>query len=394
MSSLDFVRPGYKNNGITVQVICCEDQKFLMYFRRSINIFFQKASVQCLLFLFLSFAAGNAEERTYQNRLTRIQNPKPLLADFPKWVEPIRETNRFEGPILVYDKDADLSVRAWRYSYKAHGIIEMPNRLRAKNTAVILVHPWGIDDGQGWKTPEPAGVCDFCTPQKNHLAGKHTRKVINPFLKSVRKKVGLVAYSMPGNETSIHKKLYRSFRGKPTNTERQEGAKELKQKLTRFLYQGETLPVLLQISRDKPVVDYFNQFKGLDAVRFNPKGFWELPIPVASDVEVDPDDIVIYDGEGYPALKQNLDAHGIRHVLLLGYATDICYAHTCAGFENLTRDFNVFLVGDATLSSFPASDTPRLNTSAHICSASLDHLITQLSWIRFDSAGDRRPSRK
>jgi nicotinamidase-related amidase len=94
---------------------------------------------------------------------------------------------------------------------------------------------------------------------------------------------------------------------------------------------------------------------------------------------------VIYDGEGYPSLRQNLENQGIRHVLLLGYATDICYAHTCAGYENLSKDFNVFLVGDATLSSFPASETPRFNTSGHMSSASLDHLITQISWIHFDS---------
>ena len=82
-------------------------------------------------------------------------------------------------------------MRAWRFSYNARGIIEMPNRLRAAQTAVIMVHPWGIDDGQGWRTPEPAGVADFCTPEKNHLAGRHTREVIDPFLKSLRGKVGL-----------------------------------------------------------------------------------------------------------------------------------------------------------------------------------------------------------
>jgi len=69
--------------------------------------------------------------------------------------------------VLVDDEEADLSVRAWRFSYNARGIIEMPNRLRADKTAVIMVHPWGIDDGQGWRTPEPAGACDFCTPTKN-----------------------------------------------------------------------------------------------------------------------------------------------------------------------------------------------------------------------------------
>ena len=177
------------------------------------------------------FALGAAPDRTYENRLTPIVHPKPLLADHPEFVEPVRELTRFEAPRLVDDPDADLQVRAWRFSYNARGIIEMPNRLHAADTAVIMVHPWGIDDGQGWKTPEPAGVCDFCTPEKNHLAARHTREVINPFLKSLRGKVSLVMYSLPGGEDPIRKKLYRSFCGKPTEGERREGATELKAKL-------------------------------------------------------------------------------------------------------------------------------------------------------------------
>ncbi|MEO6181553.1 MAG: hypothetical protein ABIP71_00280, partial [Verrucomicrobiota bacterium] len=257
-----------------------------------------------------------AQERTYENILTPIKNPKPLLADFPEWVEPIRETNRFEAPILVDDKGADLSVRAWRFSYNARGIIEMPNKLRAKETAVIMVHPWGIDDGQGWNTPEPAGVADFCTPQKNHLAAKHTHNVINPFLKSLRGKVPLVLFSLPGTEDPIRKKLYRSLRGKPTEAERVEGVKELKTKLTNFVYRGEPLQSSLKLSNDKPVVDYFKQFPGLDAgEKYDPKGFWDLPIPVTTDIDLDPADVIIYDGEGYPALKKFLVENGIRHVL-------------------------------------------------------------------------------
>src|SRR5207247_9817229 len=124
--------------------------------------------------------------RAYDNRVTPVVNPKPLLADHPEFVEPIREAGRFEAPMLVDDKNADLHVRAWRFSYNARGIIEIPNRLRAAHTAVIMVHPWGIDDGQGWNTPEPAGCADFCTPAKNHLAARHTRDALNPFLKSVR----------------------------------------------------------------------------------------------------------------------------------------------------------------------------------------------------------------
>jgi hypothetical protein len=294
------------------------------------------------LFVLISAVLTNAvrgdDNRIYQNHLTRIRNPKPLLADYPQWVEPIRETNRFEAPVLVDDKDADLSVRAWRFSYNARGIIEIPNKLRAKNTAVIMVHPWGIDDGQGWNTPEPAGVSDFCTPEKNHIAGKHTREVINPFLKSLRGKVSLVCFSLIGEPDPIRKGLYRSFTNSPTEAQRLEAAQKLKAKLTNFTYRGANLPTSFPISNDKPVADYFKQFSGLmahDGV-YNPKGFWDMPIPVTQDIDVDPNDVVIYDQEGYPALKKFLQDNGVRHVLLTGYATDMCYAKTCAGYENLS----------------------------------------------------------
>ncbi|MDB6028394.1 MAG: nicotinamidase-like amidase [Verrucomicrobiales bacterium] len=344
----------------------------------------------CLWIFALASQCLVAEERTYENRITRIKNPKPLLNDLPQWVEPIRETNRFEAPILVDDKDADLSVRAWRFSYNARGIIEIPNRLRAKETAVIMVHPWGTDDGQGWSTPEPAGAADFCTPEKNHLAGKHTREVINPFLKSLRSKVGLVMYSLPGKEDPIRKKMFRSFRGKPTETERAEGAKELKEKLTSFHYRGEPLPPNFKVSSEKPVADYFKHFKGLDATdHYDPKGFWDLPIPLTIDLDADPEDVMIYDGDGYPALKKFLQEHGIRNILLTGYCTDMCYAKTCAGYENLDDDFNVFLVGDATLATFPSNPTPRFATNAHISYAALEHLVTQISWIRYEPSKSR-----
>ena len=153
--------------------------------------------------------------RVYENRLKPIAIRRPILADYPQFVEPVREVARFEAPILVDDPGADLDVRAWRFSYNARGIIEVPNRLRADRTAVIVVHPWGIDDGQGWRTPEPAGVAFQCTPAKNQIVLDHAATVINPFLKSLRGKVGLVGYSLPGTEDPIRKKLYRSFRGQP-----------------------------------------------------------------------------------------------------------------------------------------------------------------------------------
>jgi nicotinamidase-related amidase len=349
-------------------------------------------SALILVTALVSVAGFSAElsptTRTYQNRLTPIKNPRPLLADHPEWVEPIRETNRFEAPVLVADAAADLEVRAWRFSYNARGIIEMPNHLRANQTAIIVVHPWGIDDNHGWRTPEPAGVADFCTPRKNALSYEHTKRVIDPFLKQLRGKIRHVLYSEPGAEDPIRKKLYRSVRGRPTNAEREQGRQELAVKLNSFPYRGEPLPAELKLTANTPVVDYFKQFPGLDAGdRYNGSGFWKLPIPVVDAIEVFPDDVVIYDDEGYPVLRDFLRLGGIRHILLTGYATDMCYARTCAGYENLSKDFNVFLVGDATLATFPAHDTPRFATSAHIAFASLNQLVTQISWIEYRGTG-------
>ncbi|MDA0659093.1 MAG: isochorismatase family protein [Planctomycetota bacterium] len=328
--------------------------------------------------------------RVYENRLTPIQNPAPLLADYPEFVQPIVEVTRYEAPRLVDDERADLNVRAWRFSYNARGIIEMPNRLRADQTAVIMVHPWGIDDGQGWRTPEPAGVADFCTPTKNHLAGRHTHEVVDPLLKRLRPHVAFTMFSIRAGEQEIHRKLYRSIRHTPNAEDRSEGRRQLHDTLHRFKYEGQPLPSQLTLSNESPVIDYFRQFPGLDAGdRYNNVGFWSLPVPVCHDVTMDDNDIVVYDDDGYPPLRDFLKQHGVRHVLLTGYATDMCFCKTTAGYENLSRDFNVFLVGDASLATFPANDTPRYATNAHISFASLNQLITQVSWIRHDTDTER-----
>lgn len=338
----------------------------------------------CLLAASTLLATGQTQ-LVYQNKLTPLVDAPPLLADHPEWVEPIRETHRFEAPALVNDDHADLHVRAWRWSYNARGIIEIPNHLSARHTAVIMVHPWGIDDGQGWSTPEPAGAADFCTPAKNHLAARHTREVIAPFHQALRGKVAAILHSLPGTCDPIRRKLYGSLDHTPTADERKEGAVELDVKLRAFNYSAGPLSATFALSNDTPVADYFKQFPGLDAgEHFNNAGFWDLPIPLTRDVSAAAEDIVIYDAEGYPKLRDALKARGIRHVLLTGYATDMCFAKTCAGYVNLSQDFNVFLVGDATLATYPAHVTPRFATSAHLASASLNQLITQISWIKYE----------
>ena len=334
-------------------------------------------------------AAGDspAAKRVYSNQLKRIENPKPLLADHPEFFEPILERDHYEAAPIVVDDQADLHVRAWRFSYNARGIIEMPNHLKAAETAVIMVHPWGIDDGQGWNTPEPNGVADFCTIEKNHLAAKHTKDIVRPFINSLRDRVAFVLYSLPGDMDPIRAKLYRSYTHTPTESDRKIGAKELKDKLAAFKYTGQPLDATLNLSTDRPVIDYFKQFPGLDAsAKFNNDGFWKLPIPVTTDVDVHPNDVIIYDAEGYDPLKKFLLQNGVRHVLLTGYATDMCFCKTTAGYENLSKDFDVFLVGDASLATYPANKSPRFAVNAAISFASLNQLVTQVSWVKLDGA--------
>jgi hypothetical protein len=199
-------------------------------------------------------------------------------------------------------------------------------------------------------------------------------------------------YSLPGPGDPIRKKAYRTFGRRPGADEREEGARELRAKLAILPYRGAPLPEKLTLSPDRPVADYFRQFPGLDAgPRYNGPDFWAMPIPVTRDLERDPDDVVIFDEEGYPSLRDFLKKGGIRHILLAGYATDMCYCRTTAGYQNLSKDFNVFLVGDASLATFPGNDSPRFATNAALSFAALDQLITQISWVRY--VGDRAASR-
>jgi hypothetical protein len=337
-----------------------------------------------------SVAGEESSTRVYENQLKAITNSRPILADHPRFVEPIREVARFEAPALVNDLAADLEVRAWRFSYNARAIIEVPNHLRADRTAVIVVHPWGIDDGQGWRTPEPAGVAFQCTPAKNAIVLEHAATVIDPLLKSLRGKARLIMYSLPGTQDPIRKKIYRSFHGQPDDASRAEGQRELRAKLASFRYQGQQLPTTLTVSAETPTIDYFKQFPGLDSgPGYDGHGFWNLPIPVMKSIRVDSRDVVIYDAEGYAPLRGFLKSQGIRHILLAGYNTDMCVCSTTAGFQNLGKDFDVFLVGDATIATFPAHLSPRFATTTAVSFAALNLFITQTSWIRPGTAAPR-----
>jgi hypothetical protein len=345
----------------------------------------QVALAWAVLTATLLHADEPTEERVYRHTLRQVSHPEPILADHPEYVAKIEEVpeGRWEAPRLIDDESADLAIRCWRFSYNARGIIEMVNHLDGDKTAVVVVHPWGVDDGSGWVTPEPAGAAFQCTPRKNKLITKHLEEIVNPLLHRLRPTVRLVSYSLPGKEDPIRKRIYRSVRSMPTSLTRSQGEKELSQKLRSFDYTGSALPNEVTLQSSAEMVDYFKSIPGLDANEpYNKQGYWQLPTPVHRAIDVDLSDVVFYDGEGYEILKAFLKSQGVRHVLLAGYNTDMCVCLTTAGYDNLRQDFNVFLIGDGTIATFPGQSSPANATNAAVAFASLKIFITQEGWIR------------
>ena len=320
----------------------------------------------------------------YHNLLERLTHPPPLLADFPQFVEPLPCDDRYLAPPVVDEAGADLTVRCWRYWYNVRGIVEMECRLQAQATAIIMVHPWGIDDDHGMRTPEPAGCAFFCTKAKNAVVRPHIEQVINPFLSRLRERVGLVGYSMPGVEDDLRRLLYASVNTPPEALNPTEGERRLRALLDAQTFTGKPLATEIALDPEHPARSYMQRTPSTNAYEgCNGDGFWELPMPVHAALDRRPTDLVLYDGEGYEKVRDHLKARGIRHVLLLGYATDMCVKATTCGYDNLCQDFNVFLVGDATLATYPASTTPRFATQVALHNAALWQLVTQVNWVKW-----------
>lgn len=318
----------------------------------------------------------------YSQHLVPLADPRPIFSRYPQFVAPLVGASRYKGHPIVQDVNATLKVDAWRYSYNVRGIVETSNYLDGSRTAVIVVHPWGVDDGQGWRTPEPAGVSFFGTPEKNRLYLEHTRVVLSPFIERMRGHVALILYTLPGPRDVIRSRAYSSFTRRVTQREREDGLKILGKVLHGSTYSGGTVPSTLNISPIHPVKSYFDNSPGLDASgHYNGKNYWNLPIPLVDTLRYDPSDIVFFDDEGYPLLRESLEKKGIRHTLLVGYAADMCLKTTAAGYENMRQDFNVFIVGDATLATFPAQERPDTATTAELAGMSMENLITETAWI-------------
>ncbi len=335
----------------------------------NINLGSHVVALSCL---FAAFVAGEASSQEY----SPVESPDEILAvwpestvDWTKHVKPIckDEFRRFLGSALVEEPDGDLLVRAWKFlpeipGHATSGLVESRNRLKSKETAVVIVHPWGLEDGQGWKGPQAYnryGYAFMGLYEDNVLCLAHLKDVVRPFVNAMRGRVGLVGYSLPGTPDAIRGKLYRDYGQKrPSAAQRQQGRAELEA--------------------------YFGGLGGKD---------WPDYIPVSSNLDYQVEDVVIYDGLGYPALRDYLAAQGIKCVLLGGYCTDMCVISTTAGYRNLAQDFPVFLVGNITLAAWPTTPEP---PNKYVPRPTRDELvrasqyagkhpmaITEQAWIEF-----------
>ena len=148
-------------------------------------------------------------------------------------------------------------------------------------------------------------------------------------------------------------------------------------------FTGKPLVRELRLDAALPARSYMEQTPSTDAFTgYNSDGYWDLPMPIHTSLAREATDIVFYDDEGYEKVRDYLRSRGIRHVLLAGYCTDMCVKGTTCGYENLSQDFNLFLVGDATLATYPGSSTPRFATQVAVHNVALTQLVTQAGWVQ------------
>ena len=240
------------------------------------------------------------------------------------------------------------------YSSTLDGIVESNNILAGEKTALIVVNPWGIEDGQGWDFPKPYNSSGYAflgmLPDNFHY-NNQLDDAVKDFVDDTRGRVPLVVYGMPGSADSTRYKLYRDYTHQPSVADMVEGQTEIETYLA-----------------------------GLSG--------WPNKIPVNAALNYAPGDVVAYDDLGYNQLKLFLQSYGIENILLAGYAADTDLATAPDGYMNLKNDFNVFVVGDATMSAWPVTTaippgyTP-VSTRDAIIAATTENSVaaTQISWI-------------
>jgi len=315
---------------------------------------------------------------SYNNQLIDIPIPDDFLEDYQEYIDLFPSLNAALGQPLVVNQSPSLEIMSWRSSYNFRGIILIPQYFNRECTAVIVMHPWSVnEEAWGLKVPEPHGVC-FDTPDSLDGYKSHMETKIQPFIDAVRPYVKHIAFSLPGSKDTLRKNIYLSGGNKSIQAQ-----KSLQHLLDQFNYFGYSIPTSLSLNPLLPITDYFRLFPPLDASDYyNGKGFWNLPIPLHTSLLWNESDLFFFDGEGYESIKRQLKKKGIKNILLCGYALNLCIKGSVLGYENLKKDFNVLIVADACLSSSRATPFTPLLTFSDIFDCSLNNLMTQTSWVK------------
>lgn len=274
------------------------------------KVWFKPLIIIFVSIIFLTTSRCNKQQNfyNYKHTLKPVKNDIPILADYPEFIKPIDNINRLQAPPLINTDKSDLEVLCWRYSKNLDALIQMNNKLKASETAVLIVHPWGIDDGQGWNTPEPDVFILFGKNYKNEIYQQHVSKVLNPFLNNVRNKVKTIVYTMPGDERKLRTKLYSTIYSKKS-TDNKKISIEVKEQLKKEIYhKGQPLPVDLKLNQNLPVTTaYFEAFGyAMTEPYMPPELFSQAPLPISKNINYNSDDIVFFDSDGYKKLKEYL----------------------------------------------------------------------------------------
>ena len=116
---------------------------------------------------------------------------------------------------------------------------------------MILVHPWGIDDGQGWKNPQASNCYGYAfmgLHKDNLLCLDHLKDVVRPLVQSLRGRLPVVAYSLPGSPDAVRGKIYRDYTNLPDPAVRAQAQKELEAYLNSL--SGKQWPKMIPVSRN------------------------------------------------------------------------------------------------------------------------------------------------
>ena len=133
-------------------------------------------------------------------------------------------------------------------------------------------------------------------------------------------------------------------------------------------------PSRRQTSRSwEPVADWYAGWAGAEGSKYHRAvavpALLDLLAPVVGERVLDV-------GCGPGVLAPHVAAAGARFTGIDASPKLIRYARQNHGRHGR------FIVGDATLATFPANSSPRFATNAALSRASIDHFITQVSWIK------------